>query len=50
MSRMSSLSLTSLKKKTFLKMFPIRFFTIGEVCENKSNKQPLFSFSEVTRD
>ena len=24
--------------------------TIGEVCKNKSNKQPLFSFSEVTRD
>ena len=24
--------------------------TIGEVCKNKSNKQPLFSFPEVTRD
>ena len=24
--------------------------TIGEVCKNKSNKQPLFSFSEATRD
>ena len=24
--------------------------TIAEVCKNKSNKQPLFSFSEVTRD
>ena len=24
--------------------------TIGEVCKNKSNKQPLFSFSEITRD
>ena len=22
----------------------------GEVCKNKSNKQPLFSYSEVTRD
>ena len=24
--------------------------TIGEVCKNKSNKQPLFSFSQATRD
>ena len=23
---------------------------IGEVCKNRSNKQPLFSFSETTRD
>ena len=25
-------------------------FTIEEVCKNKSNKQPLFSFSEATRN
>ena len=24
--------------------------TIGEVCKNKLNKQPLFSFSQATRD
>ena len=24
--------------------------TIGEVCKNKSNKQPLFSFSQATKD
>ena len=24
--------------------------TIGEVCKNKTNKQPLFSFSQATRD
>ena len=24
--------------------------TIGEVCKNKSNKQPLFSFSKVTKN
>ena len=24
--------------------------TIGEVCKNKSNKQPIFSFSQATRD
>ena len=24
--------------------------TVGEVCKNKSNKQPLLPFSEVTRD
>ena len=28
----------------------LSILTIGEVCKNKSNKQPLFSFSEVTRD
>ena len=42
-------------------MFPIQFLilkhrnhpsilTVGEVCKNKSNKQPLFSFSKATWD
>ena len=28
----------------------LSILTIGEVCKNKSNKQPLFSFSQATRE
>ena len=28
----------------------LSILTIGEVCKSKSNKQPLFSFSQATRD